>query len=112
MKVDSKTDEKYCRNYMQEPSDGYAFKPAENTFTKEDAELLQDAGRATVNGDEFEIDKEMIGGRYIYPALKGEKRLPTNPLLFLVMRSCTNVQVRAFFIVLPTSQFARSDCCN
>jgi hypothetical protein len=93
LKVDPKTGKKFCRNYMQESSASYAFKPAEHSFKKEDAELLQDAGMATVNGDDFEIHQDMIGGRFIYPATRSEKRLPTNPLLFLVMRSCTNVQV-------------------
>jgi hypothetical protein len=63
------------------------------------AEALRDAGMATINGDEFEIDEKMIGGRYTYPAYgqRFQKRLPTNSLLFFVMRSCTNVQVGCVF---------------
>jgi hypothetical protein len=91
--------EKYCRNHVQGFSPCYDFKPVDHTYKKEDADLLVDAGRATVDGDEFQLDKDMVGGRFIYPALPGEKRLPTNPLLFLVMRSCTNVQVRCESIV-------------
>jgi hypothetical protein len=102
--VDPKTKEKYCRNHIQGDSTEYTFVPADHTFTKFDAEMLQDVGMATVNGDEYEIDKELIGGHYTYPAYaqKIRKRLPTNPHLFLIMRSCTNVQVCKF---LPCGGF-------
>lgn len=62
----------------------------------EDAKVLQDAGKASINGDMFEIDDDLVGGRHTYPALKSDSRLPTNPLLFMVIRSCTNVQVRRY----------------
>jgi hypothetical protein len=95
-KINPNTKEKYCRNRVQGDSADHVFVPAQHTFTKSQAEVLQDAGRATVNGDEFEIDEDLIGGHYIYPAYgqKHWQRLPTNPLLFFVMRSSTNVQVR------------------
>ena len=94
LKTDPETGEKYCRNYLCPDSFGYNYIPAKHTYTMEDAEVLQDAGMAEVNGTEFEVDEKLIGGRHVYPARKKDCRLPTNPLLFMVMRSCTNVQVR------------------
>lgn len=86
---------KKCRVYKNPPSLAPNFIPTTaDLFEEKDYDYLEYAGFATKNEEgKWIVDKDLIGGKHTYPAFAGEHRLPTNPLLFFVIRSSANVQV-------------------
>ncbi len=86
---------------LQSDSAKYAFVPVRHAFvpvrhanTKFDAEVLQECGMTTITGDEFEIDKDLIGEHYIYPAYGQWERkgqLAANSISKLTLSLCNAI---------------------
>ena len=82
-----------CRVQQHPPSLEYSFKGNPHMYNPELLDTLQQLGLTELtHAGRHQAARHLIGGRWQYPADRGETFIPTIPILFAVLQSCTNVQ--------------------
>lgn len=83
-----------CRVQQHPPSFRPKFVPKENMYSPHTCQFLQRMGLAEVDqaSGQWVIHPDLQGGRWEYPAEPTEHFVPTNPQIFVAMRSSTNIQ--------------------
>ena len=82
-----------CRVQQHPPSLEYTFKGNPEMYNTELVGILHQLGLTDMNhAGRPQAVRQLIGGRWQYPADRHETFIPTIPILFVVLQSCTNVQ--------------------
>ena len=82
-----------CRVQQHPPSLHYSFKGNPHMYNPELLAVLQTLGlSARDRQGRLQAATQLIGGRWQCPADKNETFIPTIPIFFAVLQSCTNVQ--------------------
>lgn len=83
-----------CRVPKQTASARAHFRQKNDLYDCETLEIFKRLGLRTVENGRESLDKNLIGGRWYYRAMKGEEnRLPTIPAIAWSLQACTNVQM-------------------
>ena len=82
-----------CRVQQHPPSMEYTFKGNPEMYNTELVGILHQLGLTEMNhAGKPQPAPQLISGRWQYPADRHETFIPTIPILFVVLQSCTNVQ--------------------
>ena len=82
-----------CRVQQHPPSLEYTFKANPHMYNPELLGVLQTLGLSALDRQgRLQAATHLTGGRWQFPADKNETFIPTIPIFFAVLQSCTNVQ--------------------